>query len=313
MSERDNLAEQAGPEVDRQEMTEPEDAAISSEEPAPFETDRSAEPDTLSDQSVSPDGVPKCPNLGESEGSSEAAEDGDPGDIVVPVMVQPGGTVSKEPPSSLSEVDDAAAISRDDVPTEEVSESEVCDDEATCEASVLAEVEDSVDLSALLKAMQQGFSQLQAAFDARLRYDGAKEEIIDRLHCEVQEYKADMALRIFKPIVSDLINLYDDMGKMQDHWKTKAVDNELATRLLRMFGEFRLDIEGILEKYGFPSFENIGLDFEPRCQRIMKKVVTNDQAKHRTLAARVRKGFMHGDQVFRPEFVNVFVYNKPTA
>ncbi|RUL88337.1 nucleotide exchange factor GrpE [Tautonia sociabilis] len=147
--------------------------------------------------------------------------------------------------------------------------------------------------------------RLQAQFDRELRAESTREKVVDRLHAELQEYKNDLLLKVTKPIFLDLIVLHDDMGKMAD-----SVGDDRAAGLLR---DFQRGVEDVLYRQGVEPFRVDGETFDPRRQRAISTVSTEDPARNKTIAARLRPGFASGDLVIRPELVSVFALRKAPA
>jgi GrpE protein len=57
-------------------------------------------------------------------------------------------------------------------------------------------------------------------------------------------------------------------------------------------------------------FRNEGEDFDPRGQRAVTTVPTDDPERSKTIAGRLRPGFQAGDKVIRPEIVSVHTSKK---
>jgi len=160
------------------------------------------------------------------------------------------------------------------------------------------------DLAARLDAMKSGLGKkldaLQTAFDREIRAEATREKVVDRLHAELQEYKAGLILGILRPIFLDLIQLHDDIGKM-----TNSTDpTPEVARLL----DTQQAIEDILYRQGVEPFTEEGDTFDPRRQRSLTTVPTDDPTLNKKVAARLRKGFQSGDKVIRPEIVSVYAH-----
>ncbi len=56
-----------------------------------------------------------------------------------------------------------------------------------------------------LNSIQGHLDRLEKEFQSKFKYDQHKEKIIDNLHKEVQEYKADLIKRLLQPIIMDII------------------------------------------------------------------------------------------------------------
>jgi len=162
----------------------------------------------------------------------------------------------------------------------------------------------------LLGQLKGGIQELKASFDEKVKFDVGREAVIDRLHAELQEYKADLVLKILKPVALDLINLHDDVGKILI--AHQAEEAETAANLVKLIASFRSDIEDILYRHGFEAFSKGDVEFDPKCQRAFRTVSTGEVAMDRKIVERLRKGFKYEGRVVRPEIVAVYTH-KPIS
>lgn len=144
--------------------------------------------------------------------------------------------------------------------------------------------------------------ELSARLDRESRAEETREKVVDRLHAELQEYKNDLLLRVMKPIFLDLIQLHDDLGK-----RAEALGDE---RIGTILAEYQQAIEDILYRQGVEPFEQDDGPFDPRKQRAVSTVPTEDPGQNKRIAARVRKGFVSGDKIIRPEMVTVYAVKR---
>jgi len=156
---------------------------------------------------------------------------------------------------------------------------------------------------ALADRLDRRLDTLQNAFDREIRAEATREKVVDRLHAELQEYKQDLLLNTLRPVFIDLVQLHDDIGKVA------AAPTE-GGRLAGLLEGFQQGIEDILYRQGVEPFEVEGDAFDPRRQRAVATVPTDDPALNKTVAARLRKGFRAGDRVIRPEIVSVYALKK---
>lgn len=143
---------------------------------------------------------------------------------------------------------------------------------------------------------------LRTAFDREIRAEATREKVVDRLHAELQEYKNDLLLQTLRPMFTDLIQLHDDIGKIIDAHEA----DEHTERLLGFMAGFQQGIEDILYRQGVEPFEVEGETFDPRRQRAVATVPTDEAGRGKTVAQRHRKGFRAGEKVIRPEIVSVY-------
>jgi len=170
--------------------------------------------------------------------------------------------------------------------------------------------EDAGLLRDALKDLGDGLGRrldaLRAIFERELRAEANRERVIDRLHAELQDYKQDLLLKVQRPIFVDLIQLHDDVGKMIEA-RSSADAGALGSGDVRgILESIQTAIEDILYRQGVEPFAVEGNEFDPRKQRAISTLATEDAALSKTVAVRLRKGFVAGDKLIRPEIVTVF-------
>jgi molecular chaperone GrpE len=180
----------------------------------------------------------------------------------------------------------------------------------------------AVDLGPVLEAiagldtaLARRLDGLQAQFDREVRAEATREKVVDRLHAELQEYKQDLLLGVLRPVFVDLIQLHDDIGKMvAAHAGAEGPGDNAGPvlRLLDVMQGYQQAIEDILDRQGVVPYMQDGPTFDPRRQRAVATVATDDPALARTIAARLRKGFrtLAGDKVIRAEIVSVYALKR---
>ena len=72
----------------------------------------------------------------------------------------------------------------------------------------------------------------------------------------------------------------------------------------------RTAIEDTLYRQGVEPFQHEGEDFDPRRQRSVSTVPTDDPERNKTIAGRLRPGFQSGEKLVRPEIVSVHILKK---
>jgi molecular chaperone GrpE len=157
--------------------------------------------------------------------------------------------------------------------------------------------------------LERRLDGLQAQFEREVRAEATREKVVDRLHAELQEYKQDLLLGVLRPVFVDLIQLHDDIGKLV------AAQGEAegeVRRLLDMMAGYQQAIEDILDRQGVEPYTLDGPTFDPRRQRAVATVPTDDPGLAKNIAARLRKGFrtLAGDRVIRPEIVSVYALRR---
>ncbi len=163
-------------------------------------------------------------------------------------------------------------------------------------------------LDTLAETLGRRLDALQAQFEREVRAEATRERVVDRLHAELQEYKQDLLLSVLRPVFVDLIQLHDDLGKMAEALPAdEPVD---PARVRGLLEGVQQGLEDVLYRQGVESFATEEPSFDPRRQRAVATVPTDDPALNRSIAARLRKGFRSGEKVIRPEVVSVFAQKK---
>lgn len=148
---------------------------------------------------------------------------------------------------------------------------------------------------------------LQSQFDREVRAEATREKMVDRLHSELQEYKNGLLLGILRPVFVDLIQLHDDIGKMVD--STPSSEGEVV-RLLELMRGFQQGVVDILYRQGVEPFQVEGDGFDPRRQRAVATLPTENSELNKRVAGRHRPGFTAADKIIRPEVVTVYAFKK---
>ncbi|SIO67232.1 molecular chaperone GrpE [Singulisphaera sp. GP187] len=166
-------------------------------------------------------------------------------------------------------------------------------------------------IAALGETLHRKLDALQTLFDREIRAEATREKVVDRLHAELQEYKQGLLLNVLRPIFVDLIQLHDDIGKIAEAQGEGNGEGEGEVgRFLGLMRGFQQGIEDILYRQGVEPYTQEGEAFDPRRQRAVATVVTEDAGLNKQIAARHRKGFQAGDRVIRAEIVSVYALKK---
>lgn len=143
-----------------------------------------------------------------------------------------------------------------------------------------------VDETKVLAAL----TALQEAFDAKIRYDEVREQRISALHQELEEHRRGLYQQILKPVLLDIIGLYDEIAASEQ--------------------AFGLDsVEEILRRYGVEAFRCEQDTVDRSRQRVIDVVPAASEDDDRKVARRVRPGFKADGRVLRPEWVAAFRYS----
>ena len=252
---------------------------------SPFDDyDEMGEPDD--ELSIAPD-----------HGDEEDAMEGMPELGEVPAEI---GSAFEEPETVEGVPDDKTAL--EDLAS--VALPEMGADETILESQAL-------DLQHHLDDIQSQLAQLKAEFAGKIKYDEHKDEIIDKLHQELQEYKQDIVKKHILSIVLDVVKVADDIRKWIAYFRSLDVSQRDPVKLFRYLEAIPSDLEDIFYWQGVKPYTNREGVFDPAKQRTIKKIATDDPSKDKTIAKSLRPGYEWEGKVIRQEMVAVYVYEDP--
>jgi len=161
-----------------------------------------------------------------------------------------------------------------------------------------------------LNAIQHQLTQLGNEFGGKLKYDAHKDQIIDKLHQELQEYKQDIVKKHILSVVLDVVKVADDIRKWIAYFRSLEVSQRDPVKLFRYLEAIPSDLEDIFYWQGVKPYVNREGPFNPAKQRAIKKIPTGDSTKDKTIAKSIRPGYEWEGKVIRQEMVAVYVYEE---
>ncbi len=173
-------------------------------------------------------------------------------------------------------------------------------------STTLSDEPDVHQLLAEIAALKEQNELLMKKFDTKIAQDEHKARLFDKMYDELQSYKTDLYAKMLKPFILSTISVIDDtntfIGRLGDG------DAEKAEQYLRSLPE---DLADILEANGVVLYEDESEKFNPRTQRAVKQVPTDNPELENTIAKRLRKGYNWNGVNLRPEFVWIYKF-KPS-
>jgi molecular chaperone GrpE (heat shock protein) len=216
---------------------------------------------------------------------------------------------NEDAPAALNSERDGLDTAEDDSGDDEIaSQSQISEEMSKMEDAPEILESASIDLQHHLDAIQAQMVQLQDEFSGKIKYDEHKDEIIDKLHQELQEYKQDIVKKHILSIVLDVVKVADDIRKWITYFKSLDVSQRDPVKLFRYLEAIPSDLEDIFYWQGVRPYTNKKGAFDPAKQRAMKKINTDDISKDKTVAKSLRPGYEWEDKVIRQEMVAVYVY-----
>ncbi|MFL0249098.1 nucleotide exchange factor GrpE [Clostridium neuense] len=169
---------------------------------------------------------------------------------------------------------------------------------------------EEVNIVEIVEKINQSIQEVKEEFDSKVKYDRHKDKIIDELHEELQEYKDDIIHKLLRPVITDIIYTIDNNNKTVQALKQKNLAEIEPEKLIGIIEGQSEDLEDILYRQGVEEFTYVMPEFDPKKQKIVKTVETDEKDKDRTIAKSLRKGYMFEDRVIRHELVEVYVYKE---
>lgn len=243
------------------------------------------------------------------EAPSDNALDADPRTDALPSESDPLETDSflfedEDPLHEPSETADPLAETESEVIVETTEPTLSAPSEGDRDAELIGVLSEKLD------GIETMITQLSQEFSGKLKYDAHKEDIIDKLHQELQEYKQDLLKKLVLSFVLDVIKLADDIRKWISHFKALDASQRDPIKLFRYLEAIPSDLEDIFYWQGVKPFTTQEGVFDPTRQRALKKIPTEDPELDKTIAQSVRPGYEWEGKVIRQEMVAVYMHTK---
>jgi molecular chaperone GrpE len=266
--------------------------------PAIEDLEDSAAESTLFTESEDADAAPSIYALENPLPEAETAPDLDP----PPTEKAIASALASAGPTT--DADDQMRPDPDAVPTDHAAEDDLVEDEGDGPS-----IDEDLFIGRL-ESISLQISELQREFEGKLKYDAHKDEIIDRLHTELQEYKQDILKKYILSIVMDVVKVADDIRKWLTYFRSLDVSQRDPRKLFRYLEAIPSDLEDVFYWHGVKPFASEDGPFDPGRQRAIKKIPTADANMDKIVAHSIRPGYEWETKVIRQEMVAVYVYQE---
>ncbi|MBU5316466.1 nucleotide exchange factor GrpE [Clostridium bornimense] len=152
--------------------------------------------------------------------------------------------------------------------------------------------------------------KLREEFNEKLKYDKHKEEMIDDLHNQLQQYKDNLVLKSYKPLVLDIISLIDSNNKKVDILKNQSINKLNSLKLLKNIEDFSEDLQDMLIRQGVEMFRSEGKVFDGLIHSPATTIETDDISRDKMIANTLKPGYILDDKVIKKEVVEVYSYKE---
>jgi hypothetical protein len=163
-----------------------------------------------------------------------------------------------------------------------------------------------VDILLLMK-------QLAKDFEVKLKYDASKQQLIDKLYTENQNFKEGIVKKFRHTMILAVIEQIDDAAKQTTFFTNAEFTEDNYRKLLANYCDIAEGFQNmLLEKFDVNAYRcETETPFDAKRQRSLKTTPTDDQTKHKLIKQSLRPGYETDDGfVLRPELVEVYVFTQ---
>ncbi|MCX6627288.1 MAG: nucleotide exchange factor GrpE [Candidatus Solibacter sp.] len=162
-------------------------------------------------------------------------------------------------------------------------------------------------LQAQNETVIEHLDRLEAQLTDHLRANASNSRAaFDHLYDEMQAYKRNFLLEAQRPLLQDLMMLYDSIDKLHRNYK-QAASMDLAALSQNLEG-LQVEAEEILLRVGIERMTATSDKLDVNLQRAVKTVATENPEENLWVVEQVRCGFLSGGQPIRKEQVVVKKY-----
>ncbi len=134
-----------------------------------------------------------------------------------------------------------------------------------------------------------------------------KDEMISKLHKELEYYKQDSADRYVTEVMKKIIKIRNDMNKLI---RSKGYESLSVDDLKREYVYIFEDITDVLQQQNIDSYQTKPGELFDAVIHKAKIEETQDKSKDKRIARSIEEGYRKGEKVLLPERVIVFKYVK---
>ena len=262
-------------------------------------------------------------SVGRTAGVPPRPAPADEGDVVPTPKLVPNKRPAARPPDPMADPSPAAPVRGTPVasatPTISVADGGVPPAAPPAEPVETAEpplpsMDDGPPATAYLEAVQRletsfrdSMAGLEHAIAVRRKEDRFREDQVAELHRELQQYRGQIIERTARPLVTGMIQVHDDIGKVLSALATDDPAKLTPARLIGLIEHFQTSIEIVLVQNGIESYSEPSTEFNPRRQKALATVPAPDEASVGKVARSMRPGFERNDEILQKERVELYV------
>lgn len=147
--------------------------------------------------------------------------------------------------------------------------------------------------------------------ETRLAYDAVKEQVIGRLSEDVNLYRENFLLQCQKPLLVELIMLYDHLVQIMDGLTTNEPIS--AERVSARLEALRAELLEILYRRDIVPYIEHPVVLDHRLHKTVKVVPTSEMDENNRVERILKTGFLWNEKVLRAEEVVIKKFNAPKS
>ena len=150
-----------------------------------------------------------------------------------------------------------------------------------------------------LQALATEVAQLKHLIQQRQESTPIQQKAFDQLYEELRQYKDDFIFQMEKPLLLDLLLLYDSVNWFQQ----SLIKKEMSPEVIADSFQYLIDelLELLYRRDVLPMESRPRFDREN--QRVIKTIATSTETEDYIVHQILKRGFMRGGRILRPEEV----------
>lgn len=157
--------------------------------------------------------------------------------------------------------------------------------------------------------LSRQMSELKDLFNQKIANDKYKDRLFDKMHAELVKYQQGSVNKMVDDMAMDVILLSDNTKQIIDAYKDYEPSEENYKKLLVQFHGIADELEDILFRQGIEPYTVEDDEFDPKKQRVIGKVTTDQEELNNKVASKGAIGYeKDSGQVLRRENVKIYKY-----
>ncbi len=154
------------------------------------------------------------------------------------------------------------------------------------------------------QSIGEKLDDLGEMFKTRLQHDSVQQQAFDQLYKELKQYKDDFLFQAEKPFLLDLLLFYDSL----QWFGTSLQKGEMDPTVIQESYQYLVDefLELLYRRDVIPA--DPVEKFDRRVHKAVRLVPAATPAEDWKIDSVLKRGFLRGDRVLRPEEVTVARY-----